>query len=579
MQNLNPDEVKRLIDLLECKVDIVYFLKNYIVIEEPGGVVPFNPYPKQIELAKAIIEDHYVVVLKSRQIGISTLVQAVCVYLLTFYRNVTIGVISRDGPEATDFVRKTRIMYEHLPLRLRFNYIKKTEQSFELSNNSRIIASTVNLSNPSSVFRGKTITLLIIDEAAYIRKIEEAFRGMSAATLRAHEVAKQKGIPYGIVVLSTPDKTTGTGEWFYRLWTESCAGLSGFKPIKIHYSEAPFTTDEWLRKQKQILLSAGGGQDAIDRELELKFTSSADSMFTKEVFEVLQSIVEAPSNPVVIERRYFSNRGLFVGSGKWEFYDTISKDKVYLVGVDVAPSYGACLSAIEVFEYPNLSQVAEFSGKLRISDLMKEILFIMQQTDRSLLIVESNSYAAKLVEDLEEHPLTESRMFKTKKFKQGKGGRLVVTDVKPGLYTDSVTKPKMMQALYEYVSEKPHMIKSKQLALELMGIDKTYHSKRLTDRAMSLAFICYVVKYHPSDIPEPFEVVGEQSDVVNDLIEITHNLSRPHTPWSYVQEKLTNTNVQDNAFEDFMLGTEQDTESLEDRVKITPLTSWWKETI
>ena len=579
MQNLNPDEVKRLIDLLECKVDIVHFLKNYIVIEEPGGVVPFNPYPKQIELAKAIIEDHYVVVLKSRQIGISTLVQAVCVYLLTFYRNVTIGVISRDGPEATDFVRKTRIMYEHLPLRLRFNYIKKTEQSFELSNNSRIIASTVNLSNPSSVFRGKTITLLIIDEAAYIRKIEEAFRGMSAATLRAHEVAKQKGIPYGIVVLSTPDKTTGTGEWFYRLWTESCAGLSGFKPIKIHYSEAPFTTDEWLRKQKQILLSAGGGQDAIDRELELKFTSSADSMFTKEVFEVLQSIVEAPSNPVVIERRYFSNRGLFVGSGKWEFYDTISKDKVYLVGVDVAPSYGACLSAIEVFEYPNLNQVAEFSGKLRISDLMKEILFIMQQTDRSLLIVESNSYAAKLVEDLEEHPLTESRMFKTKKFKQGKGGRLVVTDVKPGLYTDSVTKPKMMQALYEHVSEKPHMIKSKQLALELMGIDKTYHSKRLTDRAMSLAFICYVVKYHPSDIPEPFEVVGEQSDVVNDLIEITHNLSRSHTPWSYVQEKLTNTNIQDNAFEDFMLGTEQDTESLEDRVEITPLTSWWKETI
>jgi len=136
-----------------------------------------------------------------------------------------------------------------------------------------------------------------------------------------------------------------------------------------------------------------------------------------------------------------------------------------------------------------------------------------------------------------------------------------------------------MQALYEHVSEKPHMIKSKQLALELMGIDKTYHSKRLTDRAMSLAFICYVVKYHPSDIPEPFEVVGEQSDVVNDLIEITHNLSRSHTPWSYVQEKLTNTNIQDNAFEDFMLGTEQDTESLEDRVEITPLTSWWKETI
>jgi len=206
---------------------------------------------------------------------------------------------------------------------------------------------------------------------------------------------------------------------------------------------------------------------------------------------------------------------------------------------------------------------------------MGEILYIMKQTDRSLLIIESNSYAAKLVEDLEEHPVTEFRMFKTRKVRQDSRGRLVVTDVKPGIYTDSVTKPKMMQALYEIVSEKPHIIKSKQLALELMGIDKTYQSKRLTDRAMSLAFICYVVKHHPSDIPDPIEIEGEQIDIVQDLTRTIQNLSRRYEPYRYVKDKLAEMDLrrQENNFEDFMLYNEQDN-SLENCVEVIPKFDW-----
>jgi len=538
--------MNQLQEIAKCKLDPLYFLDNYIHIEEPGGVVQFKPYDAQKQLISTVLDKHYVIVLKSRQIGISTVIQAFIVYLVTFFKNVTVGVISRDGPEATDFVRKTRIMYESLPQWMQHSFIKKTEQSFELTNNSRVLAATVNQSNPQSVFRGKTITFLVIDEAAHIRKIEEAFIGMSPSVLRAHDVAKNKGIPYGITILSTPKGTTDVGEWFYKTWIDANTGKSLFAPVKIHYSQAPFTTDEWLEKQKKML---GYNENAIEQELELKFVTTDNSFFEKETFNKLQQIVEQQSKGVTTNRRYVNKDGDLVGQGEWTIFEQPDDSKAYLIGVDVAPLYGSCKSAIEVFDN-NLNQVAEFNGKLRIIDLQKEIEWVAKQYKQCLLIIESNSYATKLIEDLDENEEVSHLLFRTPVEKTRNNKRKV--DYFPGVYTDSLTRPKMLQAMYDIVSEHPYKIKSPALAKELMSLDKTGKSRRLSDRAMSFAFICYVYKNYPETIPETgLEVNMHQKQLLDD---ITHIISDDKEDVYVKTNRLRKAQeMSDQDFEDFLL--------------------------
>jgi hypothetical protein len=71
-----------------------------------------------------------------------------------------------------------------------------------------------------------------------------------------------------------------------------------------------------------------------------------------------------------------------------------------------------------------------------------------------------------------------------------------------GLSNNSKTRPLMIDALYSYVVQYPNMIKSKRLAMELIGlIDKNGRIEADSgchdDLALTLAFCMHVRKYDP----------------------------------------------------------------------------------
>ena len=106
---------KYIAEFLRCRADFDYFCRTYVYLELPGKDVLITPYSKQTELIDTIEQWKYVLVLKSRQIGISTIIQAYAAWLTVFYDNVVIGIISKDGAEATDFARVIRGIVEKLP--------------------------------------------------------------------------------------------------------------------------------------------------------------------------------------------------------------------------------------------------------------------------------------------------------------------------------------------------------------------------------------------------------------------------------------------------------------------------------
>ena len=79
------DKIKEVIkqEYLKCAVDPVYFLKKYAVIQHPlQGKVPFALYPFQEASLKDFKDHNYNIILKARQLGISTLTAGYALWTL-----------------------------------------------------------------------------------------------------------------------------------------------------------------------------------------------------------------------------------------------------------------------------------------------------------------------------------------------------------------------------------------------------------------------------------------------------------------------------------------------------------------
>ena len=68
---LNKAQLKA--ELLKCGRDPVYFINNYVKVAHPlKGLLPFNLYPFQEKCIEDFKEHRFNIVLKARQLGLST---------------------------------------------------------------------------------------------------------------------------------------------------------------------------------------------------------------------------------------------------------------------------------------------------------------------------------------------------------------------------------------------------------------------------------------------------------------------------------------------------------------------------
>ncbi len=500
-------------EFIKCSQDFMYFCEKYIFIEIPGGDILINPYQKQKELVKTVYDKKFVMVLKSRQTGISTIIQAYCAWLLIFFDNVVIGILSKDGPEATTFARTIAGMIEKLPKwikpqggRMGAGFSKRSEQSFILLNGSKCFSSPVDPKAPYKTLRGKPVTFLVIDEAAFINYLDEAWTSMVPALSTSQKHARAANIPYGTIILSTPNKTMGIGAWYFDQWSDAITGDSLFTPFKIYWKEIPELANdpEWYDTQLKLFKN----KEKLEQELELKFLPAGGSFFATSTCEILQ------------QNKYDYKKIKLYGSYAWIFQDPIP-GKYYLIGVDTAPEFGSDKSAITIWDYETLEQVWEYQGKLKVQDFVKIIQLVGQQY-RGLIVVESNSYGNQVLEELGNDNILSSMLYKekvTSSIIQTKNNPI---KLKYGLSTTSKSRPLMIDALYDYVVKYPEIIKSERLSLELIGlIDKNGRVEAgkgcHDDLALSAAMCFYVRKYDP---PLMIDHVNFLSDSFKEIMEL-----------------------------------------------------------
>ena len=161
------DVIKK--EYLKCVQDPVHFMRKYCTIQHPKeGKIKFDLYPFQEKCLTDFNDNRYNIILKARQLGISTLTAGYSLWLMLFHNDKNVLVIATGKETAKNLVTKVRVMFDGLPQWLKQGTEEINKLSIRFTNGSQIKAIASN----ESAGRSEALSLLILDEAAFIDKVD-----------------------------------------------------------------------------------------------------------------------------------------------------------------------------------------------------------------------------------------------------------------------------------------------------------------------------------------------------------------------------------------------------------------------
>ena len=216
-ENKLKEAIKK--EYTKCAKDPVYFMKKYCMIQHPiEGKIPFHLYDFQEKTLLDLITKDYNIILKARQLGISTLTAGYSLWMMTFQSDKNILVIATKQDTAKNLVTKVRVMHANLPKWLKQMCVEDNKLSLRYANGSQIKA----ISSKEEAGRSEALSLLILDEAAFIDKID----GIWASAQQTLATGGR------CLVLSTPN---GVGNWFHKTWVGAEEGDNDWNFIRFNY--------------------------------------------------------------------------------------------------------------------------------------------------------------------------------------------------------------------------------------------------------------------------------------------------------------------------------------------------------
>lgn len=333
-------------------------MKKYVKIQHPDrGTIPFELYPFQQETLQNFIDYDKNIVLKSRQMGISTLVSAYSLWLMLFHSDKAVVVISRTQEATKEIITKVRFMNENLPSWLKLELTEDNRLSLRFKNGSSIKA----VSSAAGSSRGFACSLVILDECAFIPNADEVWVGANATTSTGGKA----------ILLSTPN---GVGDFFHKMWMEAESKSNGFTTSKLPWHLHPERDQEWRDRKG----AEQGDPRKAAQEFDCDFSTTGNTVILPEKLKELRSVVVDP-----IEKRW-AEQSLWI----WKYPDYSIP---YLVSADVARGDGSDKSAFHVIDLKSCEQVAEYNGVIDTKTYGNLLVSIANEYNKAILVVENNN--------------------------------------------------------------------------------------------------------------------------------------------------------------------------------------------
>ena len=452
-------------EIVKSGKDPRYFLNNYGRISHPQqGTIAFHTYDFQSQLLEDFNDHRFNVVLKARQLGISTIVAGYVTWLMMFHRDKNILVVATKFTTAANLVKKVKAIIKRLPEWLQIADITTDNRtSFELSNGSQIKASSTS----GDAGRSEALSLLVIDEAAHVDGLEELWMGLYPTLSTGGRC----------IALSTPN---GVGNWFHKVFTEAEVQENDFYPTTLKWQVHPDRNERWFVKETKNM-----SRREIAQELECNFNTSGETVIHPDDIGWMQTLIKDPEYRTGFDRNFWI----------WEKHDPAC---TYLLSADVARGDGADNSSFHIIKLETMEVIAEYQGKPSL-DMYSNILNQAGREYGNCMVVVENvgvgiSVLEKLI-DLDYPNLYFSTKGSHDFVEQYQAESL--SNAIAGFTTSSKTRPIIIAKLEEFVRNKLIKAYSKRLNKELttfIWLNGKPQAMRgyNDDLVMALAIACWV---------------------------------------------------------------------------------------
>lgn len=425
-------------------LDLLPLCRSFFILDKTGSVVPFEPNWAQSEVLSHIKSDYEankpsrLLCLKARQLGISTVAQAV-VFAMAVHPeipNVTAAVIAHESQPAEYLFGMTKRYYQTWPFRDFYPARYSSRRQLTLDGQDSTIY-VMTAENPDAL-RGRTYRVAHASEAAFWKDPVAAMLALNQA---------MPPIRGNIQIIEST--ACGLGNWFHETWEEAvakkndytplffpwwkhheyipCQGLgcrdgtcetcktktSGLKPrnteerelLKLGATKAHLAWRRWAIPNRTL-----NNIDLWNQEFpatpEMAFIASGVNAFNLTDLKV----VYKPEKPDIGKFVVSGGEVKFVThpEGAWRIYRQPSTETVagskwgeYMIGAD--PSFGSIdgdYAAAHVLNRRTKEQVATFHGRIDPSSFADELALAGKYYNLATIAVETGGGGIATIERL-----------------------------------------------------------------------------------------------------------------------------------------------------------------------------------
>lgn len=389
--------------------DFEFYAKHALKIRtKEGDVKPFTLNEAQKRLLEAIqkqVETEgkvRVVILKARQMGLSTLVGGWLYWYISQHTAQKGLVVTHHADSTRALFDMTKRYYDNTPeiLKPHSKYSSRKELQFDILDSSYVVATA----GGDGIARGETFTQAHLSELAF----------WPNATAKENLNAISQAIPNSkgtaVFIESTANGVSGS---FYELWKGACDGTNGYIPVFLPW----FIQDEYREPVPKKFTKTPDEEDLVKKfglddeqlmfrrrkvaqnGLELfqqEYPATAEEAFLtsgRPVFntQALQKRIE--ETPDIQQRLAMENEDWVEHPrGELLVYKLHDPSETYYVGADVSMGVrGGDWSVAQVFDSKK-RQVAKFRSQVH-PDYFAEVLAALGYFyNTAKIIVESNNH-------------------------------------------------------------------------------------------------------------------------------------------------------------------------------------------
>lgn len=516
----------------------LYIEKFIKIVNKDGELVPlkFNyAQNKLYDVIKKQTQENKpvrIIILKARQMGISTCVEAILNTNTMLNFNMKTGIITHQSSATANLFKMSKIMYQSLPNKIKPQVLKDNQNELVFNNtdntglNSELKCMTAG---SSGVGRSDTYKQLHLSEYAF-------WPGDKKATLNGLLQAVPN-TPNSIVII---ESTANGFEHFKELWDDAVEGNSDFIPVFFPWFKMPeyrMTYDGFdLTKEEKELKriydldneqiswrrwciknNCSNDVDMFKQEYpsnpEEAFLSTGKCLFNKEqVINRIQKLKD-PLKKGYFKYNYNSQKITnikFVESESKpliEIYEMPKSGYPYVLGGDPA-GIGSDSFAGDVIDNTTGKQVATLEVELDETEFTRQMYCLGMFYNEALCCIETN-YSTFPTKEL-------FRLGYTKQYLRTIDDIIdVKIQDKLGFNTNRATRPVIISELVKFFSECIDLINCKKTLLQALTFIKREDGKQAADdgyhddRIMSLA-ITHAAREQQSYTKE---IVKEESNM------------------------------------------------------------------